>query len=137
MIVRRVRRAIETTLTPTSWLRTPDRSKGKDFRIDSIGKEGITVNKLPHVSITWEELGNIVSWLMHRGNTRGEQGYTCNVGSIQGSKVVPDTLEWRLREFTGSATMKSSYVAPILEAGGIVLVDGRRPNSITLAAEWR
>ena len=137
-LVRKVRQATENTVPPECKLWTPDQHKGVEFIVDSIGADGIRVNKIPQTPIRWEELADVVAWLKHRGATIGESGYTVNVGSVQGNNAVADTLEWRLRAFTRVTTMKSSYVAPILDRAGIVTVDGsRRPNKVTLTVNWR
>ncbi len=136
--VGKVRQATENAVLPGCKLRTPDQRRGVEFIVDSIGADGIRVNKIPQTLITWKELADVVAWLKRRGATIGESGYTVNVGSVQGNNAVADTLEWRLRASTQVRTMKSSYVAPILDTVGIVTVDGsRRPNKVTLTANWR
>ena len=136
-IIARVRQAIEFSVKSGSRLRTPDSRKVSCFLVESVGGNGVKVDKLGQTPITWEELGHVVCWLRSRGCNRGESGYTCAIGSTQGSNATEDTLEWCLREFTGRTIMKSSYVAPILAEASIVTVDGKRPNKVTITEAWR
>lgn len=105
--------------------------------MDSVREGGVRVANIPQTYITWEELSDVVFWLRSRGATQGDAKYTCIIGSTQSSNTKVDTLEWRLRTFTGNNVMKSSYVAPILAEARIVTVDGKRPNTVTLAEAWR
>ena len=129
----RVKQTVEDALTAGCVLRTPDDFKGTEFQVMSVDSLGIKVSKLTTL-ITWKELESAVGWLRECG--RSGQGYERKIGARQESDVSGDTLEGCLRKI-GGTQMKSSYVASILGKAGIVMVYGGRPNSITLAPDWR
>ena len=124
-----VRQAVKDALKPGYVLRTPDRIKGTEFRVECIGPKGVKVNKLRATLITWEELEGVVECLRGRSWVK--------IGAVQQSNASGDTIEGCLRSINKGKTMKSLYVAPILEAAGIVTVCGDRPNSVTLRPEHR
>ena len=123
----RVKDAIWSHLCPGTVLRTPDDAKGKKFHVESIGPKGIKVDKLGYTLITWDELEGVVDYLRGRGWVK--------IGASKNNVVSGDTIEGCLRRIHKGKTMKSPFVAPVLEAAGIAAVDGSRPNKMKLRSE--
>ena len=124
-----VREAIVDSLSPGQELYTPTRRSF--FTIESLGDpQGVTVSKLAG-PILWEALNGVPDYLASQGNEVA-------IGAKKG-RADPQTLESFLQARHRNVTQRASYVAPILEAAGVIdilpIVPGEKQR-IRLRPEW-
>lgn len=123
-----VQQAVRKSLSPGQELKTP--ARGSVFVIQSLDERGIKVDKLPS-RISWGALNGVPDYL-------AKLKRTVAIGSVNG-KADPGTLESFLQQAHGDITRRSNYVAPILEAAGVICIlprVGGEKQRIRLTAKW-
>ena len=105
-------------------LRTPDRSTGKPFSIQTIDSEAVTVqtSRGGRVRISPFTFDTAVKYLQDLGVT-GESWLQ-----------VKDDVFQAVLNSENDRVRAASYVLAILAQAGLVDVDGSRPNRVRLAA---
>lgn len=125
-----VRQVVVESLSQGQQLHTPGRES--PFNIESLDEPaGLRVNRLTSV-IRWEALNGVPGYIASRG---GE----VEIGARQG-EANPNTLESFLQDRHGNVTQRASYVAPILEAAGVIEIlpkEGREGQCVRLLPAWR
>ena len=107
---------------PGDRLRTPDRSAGKPFAIDTVDSEAVTIRTARggRVKISLFTFDSALKYL-EDGGYRGEHWLE-----------TKDEMFQAVLNMENDRVRASSYVIAILGATGLIEVDGGRPNKVRL-----
>jgi hypothetical protein len=107
---------------PGDQLRTPDRSAGKPFTIDSVDSEAVTIRTARggRVKISLFTFDSALKYLEDGGH-RGDLWLQ-----------TKDEMFQAVLNMENDRVRASSYVIAILGATGLIEVDGGRPNKVRL-----
>ena len=124
-----VEQAIRNALSPGQELETP--AGGSVFVVESFDYSGIKVSKLAQ-RISWRVLNGVPKYMALYDRCE------VAIGAIMGSADL-GTLEKHLQDGHGNKMMRGSYVAPILEAAGVIDIlpkVGKEKQRIRLTSKW-
>ena len=116
--------AVLERVKPGAELRTPDRATGKPFTVEHVDTESIRVRTARggRVTISLFTFDSAVKFLEDLG-CRGDTWLETKDETFQA-----------LLNMENDRVRAASYVLSILEAAGLVDLDGRRPNKVRLKA---
>ena len=125
-----VEQAVRNTLHVGSVLRTPRGLNKDEFKIDALDPQGLRVSKVtPYIH--WDELEGILCYMNDRD---GE----IRTAPLQEASTLSGSLDEYLKSTKYKInTMRSSYVASILEEAGVVTINRERPHKIRLLPAFK
>ena len=113
-----------------SALKTPDKQNGSLFSVENKSPNELTIqtNGKARLTISKDAFRRALEYLIRHNHVSKEQ--VCEIGACI-SNPSPLDLTTRIPQ-TKRSTMVIPYVLPVLEAFGVLTIDGNRPNKVWL-----